>query len=302
MLIAAVFGGLGNQMFQYAAARAVSIRLGVPFKLDLTLICDRTERKDFTYRTYELDVFDMDAGFVSEEEAARYVPNLWNATKWEKRRFRLKRLLSGRHLYEEKKLYTFEPRIRSMKDNTYIYGYFQNERYFRDYRKVVLDDFSCKKPFSPESSCLAEQIKAEADAVSIHVRRGDYVAYESVAAYHGSCGIPYYRAAIERMDKLLRQPVFYIFSDDAPWAKEHIATLHPRMVVVQNSSSKPNYEDMMLMSLCKHNIIANSSFSWWGAWLNRNEEKQVIAPARWTGREDINKMAGDVCPSSWIRI
>lgn len=302
MLIAAIFGGLGNQMFQYAAVRAESIRLGVPFKLDQTLLNDRTERKDFTYRNYELDVFDVSASFASEEEAARFVPNLWNASKWEKRRFRIARLLHGRHLYEEKQLYTYEPRIRKIKDNTYMYGYFQNERYFKEYRSVLLDDFTCKKPFSPESMYLAERIKTEDNAVGLHVRRGDYVAYESIAAYHGCCGIPYYREAVKRMETMLDRPVFYIFSDDAGWAKEHIAGLHPRMVVVENTPSKPNYEDMILMSLCKHNIIANSSFSWWGAWLNRYEEKRVIAPVRWINRENINKMAGDVCPPSWIRI
>ena len=132
MLIAAIFGGLGNQMFQYAAARAESIRLDVPFKLDVALLNDRTERKDFTYRNYELDVFGISVPLASEEETARYVPNLWNTSKWEKSRFDVKRFFCGRYFYEEKKLYTFEPRFLEIKDNTYIYGYFQNERYFKE--------------------------------------------------------------------------------------------------------------------------------------------------------------------------
>lgn len=302
MLIVAIFGGLGNQMFQYATARSLATKLSIPLKLDLTLLKDRTERKDFTYREYELDMFNISTEVATKEEISAYVPNLWNASKWEKRYFLLKRIGRNRHLYLEKQLYTYEHRIQQLKDSTYLYGYFQNEQYFKDSRSLLLSDFAYKKPFSAASSLLIEQINSEINPVSIHVRRGDYVASESVAAYHGCCGLSYYEEAIARMEVLTKKPVFYVFSDDVEWARKHISRLHPRMVIIENTPGKSNAEDMILMSHCKHNIIANSSFSWWGAWLNSYESKRIIAPARWTKREDINQMAQQTCPSEWIRI
>ena len=136
------------------------------------------------------------------------------------------------------------------------------------------------------------------NSIAIHVRRGDYVSVESVAQTHGVCSLNYYRRAIDFVTHKVENPQFFIFSDDPEWVSEHLSTGYPTSYVIHNGPEEA-FQDLRLMSLCQHQIIANSSFSWWGAWLNKNAEKIVIAPRRWF----LDKRnTSDMCPENWNRI
>lgn len=135
--------------------------------------------------------------------------------------------------------------------------------------------------------------------MSIHVRRGDYINNPETFKLHGVCGLDYYHAAIEYITKRTNTPVFYIFSDDISWAEENIKSKN-QMIFVKETPHGKDYFEMYLMSVCKHNIIANSSFSWWGAWLNKSPEKIVIAPKKWMNETSIDTT--DLVLKNWIRI
>jgi hypothetical protein len=145
---------------------------------------------------------------------------------------------------------------------------------------------------------IAEQI-SRVNSVSLHVRRGDYVANLKVAAIHGLCSKEYYASAIKFISKKVERPHFFVFSDDINWVENNFKINYPCTYINQNFSNE-SYNDLRLMSLCQHNIIANSSFSWWGAWLNCNSEKIVIAPKKWFANSD--KRCDDLIPEKWVRL
>lgn len=137
------------------------------------------------------------------------------------------------------------------------------------------------------------------NAVSLHVRRGDYVSNLTINQFHGTCSLEYYNQAIAQIAKKVETPHFFVFSDDPEWVKSNLKIDYSITIVDHNNADK-NYEDIRLMSLCKHHIIANSSFSWWGAWLCRNPNKIVIAPLKWFNDKSINTT--DLIPDGWIKI
>jgi hypothetical protein len=146
---------------------------------------------------------------------------------------------------------------------------------------------------------MAHRIGGEESAVSIHVRRGDYVSDAGTNRFHGTCSVDYYHDAVDRISGFAPASHFFVFSDGIDWAKENLRLRQPVTYVDFNDGEK-NYEDLRLMSLCKHHIIANSSFSWWGAWLNPNPDKIVIAPKKWFNDPSIN--TDDLIPNSWLRL
>jgi hypothetical protein len=192
----------------------------------------------------------------------------------------------------------FDPAILELPDNTYLEGYWQSEKYFKRIEEIIHQEFSFKNFPDPVNRDLGDRISS-VNSVSIHVRRGDYVTNPVTNQTHGVCDIDYYQKAIVEIFKNVVKPHFFVFSDDQIWAKSHIITNAPTEYVTHNKSSK-NYEDMHLMSLCHHHIIANSSFSWWGAWLSNYNEKMVIAPEKWLN--DCRYNTDDICPKSWLMI
>jgi hypothetical protein len=150
---------------------------------------------------------------------------------------------------------------------------------------------------SGKNADIAEQI-GRVNAVSLHVRRGDYVKNPKTTATHGLCSLDYYHTAIRYIYETVEQPYFFIFSDDMAWVKEHLKIDAPCQYVDHNQG-KESFNDMHLMSLCKHHIIANSSFSWWGAWLNSSPEKIVIAPNKWFANQNNIK---DLLPNDWVTL
>jgi len=193
--------------------------------------------------------------------------------------------------------------LSKIKNKFYIYlkldtiKYYQNEKYFKNIENIIREEFNLKNPLIDVSKKWEEDIKSSPISVSIHIRRGDYVNNPKTNKYHGICGIEYYKKAINLLEnKIGKNFEIFIFSDDIKWTKNNLS-FNQQMNFV-SSPEIPDYEEMYLMSLCKHNIIANSTFSWWGAWLNKNPNKIVIGPEQWFNKKTIK----NIMPSKWIKI
>lgn len=283
-----LMGGLGNQMFQYAAAKSLSLKRDIPFKVDFNDPYIQVKRK------YNLDVFRVDPSFASNKELKLCKPKI----KFEKRLW----LLMGRNpsnkLFKEKQDFCFDEDFFRCPDNSYISGFWQSEKYFIDISDQIRKDFEFINLPSMENKKVLDQI-LNSESVSIHIRRGDYVSVEKTNMLHGLCGIEYYHKAIELISNIEKNPVFFVFSDDIPWAKENLKIPYQTCFTDINLEGCA-HEDLRLMSKCKHNIIANSSFSWWGAWLNQNKDKNVIVPSNWM--KNVLTIETDLIPESWIII
>ena len=185
--------------------------------------------------------------------------------------------------------------IFNVHESTYILGCPQSEKYFNDIKCEIKEIFSFPKFKNIKNITIADEIN-RTNSVAIHIRRGDYL---DDPALGGLIKKEYYIAAIEYIRKKITNPKFYIFSNDIEWCKKNLKL--ENVCFIDWNKGKESYRDMQLMSLCKHNIIPNSTFSWWGAWLNKNPNKIVIAPKVWinpkTGLKDL-----DIIPNEWIKI
>lgn len=294
VVVTRLFGGLGNQLFQYAAGRRLAQVHGAELKLDVTELGNPDYRQ---VRHYELAPFNVKQSFATEKSIKRLtrtrsglLPRLFHRIAGEGK----KRPSS----YIKESHYHFEPRILNLSDGVYLDGYWQSERYFADITDLIRKELTFKAPPIGHNATLAREI-ADCQAVSLHVRRGDYVTNEVAHRTHGICDLDYYAEAVAHIACRLDMPVFFVFSDDPTWTRVHLKLTYPMHIVDHNGPAR-GYEDMRLMSLCRHHIIANSTFSWWGAWLNPSQDKIVIAPQRWF--LDSKYDAQDLIPKSWCRI
>lgn len=268
MIVMRLAGGLGNQMFQYAAGRALSLRTGLP------LVLDRRHYNRPREHGYALGAFALADTPVSDAQ----LPPLFKERPlaW------LLERLTGRGLprYEEAGP-AFDPAIAAINGPAWIRGYLQSERYFSDHAAIIRAELTPTKPMDSGNTRWLAEIASEPNAVSLHVRRGDYVRNPRFAARHGSCTPIYYERALAHVtERIGAAPVVFAFSDDPVWVRDNLRLGVEIRVVDQNDASR-NVEDLRLMSACAHHIIANSSFSWWGAWLNPSRDKIVAAPGRW---------------------
>ncbi|HJV64635.1 MAG TPA: alpha-1,2-fucosyltransferase [Geomonas sp.] len=296
MVIVRLSGGLGNQMFQYAAARRLALVNQAPLKLDLGWF--RNIPRGDTHRVYELHVFNS----IQEVASAREVRALQgiNISGWPKiaKRFLKKTGLLIKTSAVREKFYHFDPEILGLTGDLHLDGYWQSPLYFDDVAEVIRSDFSLKPAPDEANAAMAARI-AGVEAVSIHVRRGDYVSNQAIGQYHGSTTLDYYRAAIGEMERRVKSPCFFVFSDDPAWVKDNLRITSPTVYVGHNGPDK-GYEDLRLMTLCRHHVIANSSFSWWGAWLAGHAGQLVIAPKKWFNNEAVN--TADLIPKGWLRL
>jgi hypothetical protein len=184
-----------------------------------------------------------------------------------------------------------------LSDNTYLSGYWQSEKYFRNIKEHLVEELSLFNLPSVENEKYLIEI-FNTNSVSIHIRRGDYINDTSAINTHGFCGLDYYVNSISFIESKLSNPTYFVFSDDIDWARHNIKT-KKNIFFIDTNFDKPE-EDLRLMLNCKHNIIANSSFSWWAAWLNQNKEKIVITPKKWFA--DSKKSSIDLIPSEWLKI
>ena len=290
MIIARLIGGLGNQMFQYACARRLAHALHAPLKLDLSAF------EQYGLRRYSLSGLSISAEIAMAEEVVAF-----------RRRARIgsrlpRQVLSVipglRYKIFRERSFEFDSEVLQLRGNILLEGYWQSERYFSDIADVIRRDFKVKVAPEQSDAPLVARI-GSTNAVSIHVRRGDYVSNPETQGVYGTCGLDYYQRAAAEIARIEPNPHFFVFSDDPAWVKANMNLGFP-MVVVEGGGAERQCEDLRLMSLCQHNIIANSSFGWWGAWLNANPNKRVIAPQNWfnPGVHD----ARDLLPTDWLRI
>jgi hypothetical protein len=291
MVIVKLMGGLGNQLFQYAAARRIAFINNVPLKLDISGF------EVYKLHKYSLRAFNIQEMFASAEEI--------NALKHEEQgliKVLLTKTKKGRHSldvpYVKEKHFQFDPDILKLKAPVYLDGYWQSEKYFKDIEDIIRREFTVKARSDEKNEKMAGEIAA-ASAVSLHIRRMDYITDKNTNQILGTCSMDYYSRAIEKILKKVANPHFFVFSDDAEWIMENMKIDALSTFVIHNGPDK-NYEDLRLMSLCKHNVIANSTFSWWGSWLNSNPEKIVYCPSQWFKAKELNK--NDLIPPAWESI
>ena len=290
MIITELNGGLGNQMFQYAVARRLAEVNHTELKLDIENL-----KKD-RLRTYELHHLNVNAQFAVYDDIAIFKER----SKRKKIKFYIRQILSRKKLRNIKeKHFHFDESILFLKDNIYLQGYWQTEKYFKDISDIIRREFSLKEKLSEESQQVAQKIKMSANSVSLHIRRGDYVTDTTTNSTHGTCSLDYYQKCVKKLAEKFSDLQLFVFSDDPEWVKVNLHFKYPT-VFVNHNGVECAFEDMHLMSLCMHNIIANSSFSWWGAWLNNNPYKVVFAPKHWFKKEEMNTK--DLIPDSWIRV
>ena len=280
MIIVQLAGGLANQMFQYAFGRALSLKNSDKLKLDTTGYTTKN------FRQYRLGAYNIKAEIATSEEIKKLKLPYGLLSRFV-RGFR-SRILRVQNI-------DFNPGLLEKKGDQYLTGFFQSEEYFKDIRGVILNDLTLIKPLSIKAEEYLKQIKQAKASVSLHVRRTDYVTNAAANEHHGICSLMYYEKAIEFLVNKFSGTTFFIFSDDIDWCKENLKIKQPVIYI----EGLEDYEDLYLMSQCQHNIIANSSFSWWGAWLNENEDKIVIAPTKWANVKNIHK---DIVPQNWIKI
>ena len=292
MVIVRLIGGLGNQLFQYAAGRALSHRHGVSLKLDASAF------EQYPLRRYSLAPFNIAADFATPEEVAHLTGA--GRTGFRKRVSQLvyPRLLPRfRTVYKERHFH-YDSGFEAVGKRVYLIGFWQSERYFIEVADLLRKELTFQHPPDPPNRLLCEQIDA-VDAISVHVRRGDYVSNPSTSAFHGSCSPAYYRAAVRHLAQGLSTPHVFAFSDDLAWVRANLSLDLPVTYVMHNGEAK-DYEDLRLMGRCKHHVIANSTFSWWGAWLSDAPGKVVVAPRQWFNDPAIETR--DVIPDTWLTL
>ena len=300
MILTQLLGGLGNQMFQYATARALAAGMGTELALDTS--------RFGSYRLHQ--GFELHKVFAGARQNGRL------ATASEIcRSMGVARYPSIQNILTSPVLSGLRPsswlpephfnywaglgaaaRARNI---CYLTGYWQSEKYFENHSDLIRKDFSFPAADSPDNQAIQQRIQ-QSNSVSIHIRRGDYVNNPATLAVHGVCSLPYYAQAISLLREHLTNPYFLVFSDDIEWVKNNVSTLLPDShEYVSNNQGDASFSDMQLMSQCQHHIIANSSFSWWGAWLNSNPDKMVVAPRRWFNREVDTP---DLLPKGWLKL
>ena len=288
-LIVKFNGGLGNQMFQYAFGRAVEQKTGIKTIFDMSFF-----KKNYC-RPFELGIFN------TSDKGVEGVEDFWTKLKiefiWKFRKKLAGKKFLGTFIYSEP-CFEYDANVFKVEAGSYIEGFFQSEKYFKDVEDDLRKDFEFKVLPDAENQELIEKIQST-NSVSLHIRRGDYVQKKRYQDVYATCSLDYYKRGVEVIAQKHENPTLFIFSDDIEWVKENLKLPYESVYVSHNTGAK-SYEDLRLMSLCSHNVIANSSFSWWGAWLNNNKEKIVIGPQKWFNDEKV--VQTDVIPESWIRL
>lgn len=286
MIIVRLMGGVGNQMFQYAAALALAERHAAVLKLDHSFLGG--EQHGCTRREYALDRFAVSAEPATAEEIARFSGK--GAGILNRIGMLLRSRLGSTSVCREHERCD----ILQAPDNVLLEGYWQSERYFHGVEERLRKEFTYKHPFSPAHAELAGRL-AVINSVAVHVRRGDYLH----SPVHALCDIGYYQRSLQLIEQRVPDAVPVFFSDDPVWTRQMFGSLK-NALFVESGEADDACADLALMSRCRHAIIANSSFSWWGAWLNSNPDKIVCAPARWFTGD--NRDAQDIVPDRWMRL
>jgi len=293
MIVVKLIGGLGNQMFQYAAGRSLALFHRTELLLDTSSLKGDSGGA-YTARNYELVDFKIDAEIADKKEVVLF--NFESSKIITKFKSLFPRFFKKIHFNESQSF--FHKQFFKLPKSTYLDGYWQNERYFSSIRGILINEFDIKEK-SPAYKTVLAQITS-CNATSVHVRHGDYVTLTSANTLHGVLPLAYYSSAVEHFTKLDKNAVFFVFSDDLNWCREHFVFIKNLNFVDGSKLGLSSKEELLLMSHCGHNIIANSSFSWWAAWLNTNAGKNVVAPQNWFNSGQ--KQPEELIPKDWIRL
>lgn len=290
MIISNLKGGLGNQMFEYAAGYSLARDKGVKFKIDLGHFKNQSSFKNETPRDFQLDFFNVKYKVATEEEV------LTVKKKYSRGLLPILKLDSYLTMSDIVKY----PLLTSISSNVYMDAYFQSEEYFIKYEKEIRKMFTLKeeyitKDYQEVCNLIRKNIN---ESVSVHIQRGDYITNAHANKWHGVLSENYYYNALHyiQTETGIKKPYIYIFSDDSAWVKENLS-FDGNITYISDAFNPA--QSILLMSKCKHNIIANSSFSWWGAWLNENKDKIVVAPDRWLAGS--SRHSREIVPEDWVR-
>ena len=283
-----IVGGLGNQMFQYACGRAAAYRNGGRLLLDLS-----------AFKRYELHRFGLHSFHIAASVAPYRLQTdsvLYAGLRCLGISSRWRMAVQGVDYIKEDEDLSFQPRILETHASAYLDGYWQNEIYFADVANIIRDEFQLNHFESASDDNMPGK---RGGVVSLHIRRGDYAHNLKANAVHGVLGLEYYRNAVAYLaNRIGNHFHIMVFSDDIEWARQNL-DFEQSMSFISGSTVMP-HEDLRKMASCDHHIIANSSFSWWGAWLNPSATKIVVAPKRWFVVPQLNDR--NICPPSWERI
>jgi len=296
MIIVELKGGLGNQMFQYAAARGHA-KKNEPIYLDHSFLEKNFEDQEhFTARHYELHIFkNLNIRSVKKWQIALFKDDTFV--------YKLARLFLRRYMKnireENNEFIPFDsfppPNI------LYLEGYFQSEKYWGINGEAISKAFQFPE-LDPDNEATGKKIQHAVNSVSLHIRRGDYATSTMNAAIHGVLPLAYYYEALDVLRSKCPTCALFVFSDDAEWVRENLKLNKLSVCYIENNKGEHSWKDMALMGHCKHHIIANSSFSWWGAWLNPKPGKIIIAPKKWFNDPILNLQADSIIPDTWITI
>ena len=279
-----IIGGLGNQMFQYSTIKSLSLQIGKDFKLDI-----RGFQK-YSRNVFLLDRFNISGLIANEEDYKRY--------KWSLRRpCRVLQSIGINKIWFQEQNYYYDKNLINLKDNIFLYGYYHSYKYFEKIIEVLREDFTLKKELNGMNRNISEIIKHE-NSVMVHVRRDDYLTNHKINSDYGICSLEYYKQAIDYVSERVNNPHFIFFSDDFEWTKKTFNLRYP-ITFVEGNYYEPEI-DLFLMSMCKHHIIANSTMSWWGAWLSRWQNKIIISPEKWFRNSKLSTQ--DLIPNNWIKL
>jgi hypothetical protein len=276
-------------MFQYAIAFAFAKNNNTTPKLDI-----RDHQTHYDLHGYGLNHFSISGSVATTLDI---VPFDYGNESIRAKIYRFFKKISGQHHYLVEKKLTNTDNLMTRKGDVFLDGFWQSEKFFIDHRAALINEFVPKEELNTASNEALVKIQ-NSNSVSIHVRRGDYASDPETRKIHGLCPMDYYKRAITHIKQKVQNPIFYLFSDDPEWAKEHLKLKDADLI--DFNGIKKAHLDMWLMAGCKHNIIANSTFSWWGAWLNRNDDKIVIAPEKWFA--DPSRNSTDIIPNTWLRL
>jgi len=287
MIITKLQGGLGNQMFQYAVAFSCNEKVKIDFSF---LDKNRVSTSTFTAHDFQLNIFPN----LKFESISNFQSKLFGSNK---KKYKFLRLILGQKIENLKQIENEYLEIDRTFNNIYFDGYFQSEKYFIHKRNDILNCFTFSK-LSLVNETIKSKIISNKNSVSLHIRRGDYLKPE-VIKYHGILSNEYYETAINLINEKMENPHFFIFSNDINFVNELYGERENFTIVEGNSIGA--WQDMALMSYCKHHIIANSSFSWWGAWLSKNNGIK-IAPKNWFNKDVVKFDINDFVPETWLKI
>jgi hypothetical protein len=294
MIIVQFNGGLGNQMFQYACGKALAIKHNTSLVSDLSLLNKSVNNGGTTKRSFDLlRVFNINVLESNVANLKSQKPLFYRVANVFAIKLGLNGIQTTKYFIENK--FSYNDSIEKVGKDCYLFGYWQSPKYFDSISSLILKEFTFSNQLDDKNSEMAGFITT-VNSVSIHIRRTDFK-----NTTHGMCSLEYYEEAVKFISTKIANPHFFVFSDDINWVKKNLKLSYQCMFISGNSGYK-SYIDMQLMSACKHNIIANSSFSWWGAWLNQNPNKIVIAPKIWFVDKKLNDQTIDLIPDTWKRM